>query len=63
MTSPERMLELGAHETISISGVREDEEVNPEHEHVEEDGDQDETDGARDEVSNPKSSGDASVAK
>lgn len=57
----ESSLELGAHETISLTRVGEAEEVDSEHGHVEGDGNDDETEDASHEVLGPKAESDVLV--
>lgn len=59
----ERMLKFGAHEAVAIAGVREDEEVDLEHRHVEEERDADEADGAGDKVTEEERHRQPRVAK
>ena len=54
-SAAESMLELGAHETVALAGIAEDEEVNAKHGHVEDHGDKDETERAGSEVPNEQS--------
>ncbi len=61
--SPESVLELRAHETVSLTRVTEDEEVDAEHGHVEDDGDEDEADCAGDEMPDEEPRRDAEVAE
>lgn len=58
-----RVLKLGAHESISLTRVGENEEVNAEHGHVEDDGDEDEADRASDEMPDKEPRRDTEVTK
>lgn len=57
--TPERVLELRAHEAITLTRVGQDEEVDAEHGHVEDHGDENQADSACDEVLDPEAGRDA----
>ena len=61
--STQRMLELGAHESVTFAGIFEDEEMDLEHEHVEERWDDDEAYGPREEVLGPEFGANARIAQ
>ena len=62
-TATKGVLKLGAHESISLTRVGENEEVNAEHGHVEDDGNEDEADRASDEMPDKEPGRDTEVTK